>query len=173
MTALAAYLSTLMLILPTFAQPHVPGYVTLSQARRITARHYNRKTVRHVVTFKFKRNVDRAQIEGIKDRFLELKRACLRNGHPYIRSVEAGYANSPERLDQGKQIGFIVTFDSEGDRNYYVGQPLINPSHSDYFDPEHKSFKDFVGQYLDFGPDGKDIAHGVFVFDFSVSPLTR
>ena len=78
-----------------------------------------------------------------------------------VGSIDAGLANSPEGADQGKQLGVIVTFNSEGDRNYYVGQPQINPDDKDYYDPDHLAFKKSLAGLLD--PAG-----AVFVFDYTV-----
>jgi hypothetical protein len=57
-----------------------------------------------------------------------------------------------------KRAGYISTFSSVADRNYFVGRPFYFP-----YDPYHDSFKQFVGPLL-------AATDGVFVFDFSVLP---
>ena len=146
-----------------------PKYVTTEQAQKITAQDYNPGALRHIVIFKFRPEVTAAQIQDINTRFLALKSECLRDGKKYIRSIDSGLANSPEGADQGKQIGFIVTLNSEGDRNYYVGQPQINPTDTDYFDPAHVKFKNIVGPLL----ATPVVPDGVFVFDYKVTGIAK
>ena len=54
-----------------------------------------------------------------------------------------------------------------GDRNYYVGQPVIDPVHAQFYDPAHLAFKNFVGPML----ETPVVPGGVFVFDFAVRPV--
>ena len=63
----------------------------------------------------------------------------------------------PPELDVADlpEQGFVVTFASAGDRNYYVGEPVISDSR--FIDPVHADFKAFVGPLLAPG--------GVLVFD--------
>lgn len=122
-----------------------------------TASDYKPGTIQHIVLFKFKKSVTAAQIRDVRQRFLALKTEAKRNGKPYIKQLEAGAQSSGEGADHGLQEGFIVTFRSEGDRNYYVGSPIV--TNSKFYDPAHQKFKDFVGPLL----AEKD---GVVVFDF-------
>ncbi len=131
------------------------------EARIQTAPAYRPGTLRHIVTFKFKPGVTQAMQNEVMKRFLKLKQDCLRNGRPYLLSVEAGRANSHEGADQGMTQGYIVSFRSEGDRNFYVGQPLISSEDTEQYDANHLAFKQFVGPLL--APD-----QGAFVFDFTV-----
>lgn len=125
---------------------------------RFTAPDYKRGLIRHIVLFRYNKEVSSEQKEEVIRRFLALKKLGKRNGRTYIRSIETGSDISGEGLDQCFEQGFIVTFKSQGDRNYYVGQPLVtDPS---FYDPAHQAFKDFVGPLLD--------QNGAFVFDFSV-----
>eukprot|EP01098_Paradermamoeba_levis_P005939 TRINITY_DN2476_c0_g1_i2.p1 TRINITY_DN2476_c0_g1~~TRINITY_DN2476_c0_g1_i2.p1 ORF type:complete len:101 (-),score=17.34 TRINITY_DN2476_c0_g1_i2:15-317(-) len=91
-------------------------------------------------------------------RFLILKDLCVNQttGQPYILSLIAGTANSPEGFDQKTTQGFITTFSSVEDRNYYVGQPFFSP-----YDPHHDAYKKFVVPLLD----------GSFIFDFTVGTM--
>ncbi|MFD1199029.1 Dabb family protein [Brucella gallinifaecis] len=126
-------------------------------ARAFTAPGYKPGTIQHIVLFKYKNSVTAAQIEEVRKRFLALKTKARRNGKPYIQRLEAGAQNSGEGADQGFQEGFIVTFRSEGDRNYYVGTPVVTDPK--FFDSEHQKFKDFVGPLL-------AEKQGALVFDF-------
>lgn len=125
-----------------------------------TAHNYKPGIIQHIVLFKFRKTVSPAQIQEVRQRFLALKKLAKRGQKTYIKDITAGPQNSGEGVDHGYQEGFIVTFNSEGDRNYYVGTPVVtNPK---FYDPEHQKFKDFVGPLL-----AKD--NGVLVFDFRAS----
>jgi len=141
------------------------SYLSEEDATIKTAPNYHPGTLRHLVTFKFKAGTTPAEILEVKNRFLALKNKSMRNGQRFIQSIETGAANSFEGADQGKQIGFLVSFKSEGDRNYYVGQPLINPAHTHLYDAAHLDFKNFVGPLL----ATPVVSEGVFVFDYTVS----
>lgn len=138
--------------------------------------------VKHIVIFRYAPETSPADTKMITTRFLALKHECLRNGKPYIVSVDTGEANSPEKADLGLTHAFIVTFKSENDRDYYVGRLsagkantalLKNKNGSDLFDPAHEKFKLDVGPFL-YVPkapvvlDGA-VGNGVFVFDFTTS----
>ena len=134
------------------------------EAKRVTSPRYKLGELRHIVAFKFQSTVTKAQVDEVVERFMRLKSECVRNGKEYIKSIEVGSANSFEGADQGKQVTFLVTFKSQGDRNYYVGQPLISESYPEYFDNAHLEFKKFVGPLL----ATPVVPEGVFVFDFTV-----
>jgi hypothetical protein len=109
------------------------------------------------VLFRYSQNITEAEKTTAERRFLALKSLAQRAGKSYILSLEAGVEISGEGVDQGLEQGFIVTFRSQGDRNYYVGQPVVNdPTH---YDPAHQAFKDFIAPLLD--------KNGAVVFDFS------
>ena len=95
--------------------------------------------LRHVVSFKFKETATKSEIEGVEKAF-----AALKGKIPQIRSFEWGLNNSPEGLNKGCTHGFILTFDSEVDRDAY----LVHP--------DHKVFGSLVGPVL----------ADVFVIDF-------
>lgn len=63
---------------------------------------------------------------------LNLASTCLhpKTGKPYIRSGIGGTDNSPEQKQAGFTHVFVVEFESEEDRDYYVKE-----------DPVHKAFK--------------------------------
>ncbi|MGZ3743358.1 MAG: Dabb family protein [Pseudobdellovibrionaceae bacterium] len=123
---------------------------------------YHPGLIRHLVLFRYNDSVTAAQKKEIARRFLALKNESTRNGMPYIVSIETGNQNSGEGVDQELEQGFIVTFKSEGDRNYYVGRDIVKQDGN--FDLAHDAFKRFVGQFLHtpINPTG------VLVFDFKV-----
>lgn len=129
--------------------------VGLSQ---FTASNYKPGRVKHIVLFRYAPGVSVQKQHAVVEAFLALKDS-RRNGVPYIESIEAGEQNSGEGADGGYSQGFIVTFHSEGDRNYYVGSPIVNDAN--YYDKAHAAFKAFVGPLL-------AKSQGALVFDFSI-----
>lgn len=83
----------------------------------------NRKQLRHVVLFKFKKEAPPEAIKIIEDSFIGLSTRIKT-----IKSFEWGLNNSPEGLDKGLTHCFFVTFDSEKDRDEY----LPHPSHQEF-----------------------------------------
>lgn len=126
-----------------------------------TAPSYKPGVVQHIVLFKYKPGVSALDKQRVQQNFLNLQQTATRHGKPYIRAIVSGMQNSLENLHMGFEQGFILTFESEGDRNYYVGTPAVTDPQ--YFDPQHDAFKKFVGPFLTAGNDG------VLVFDFSVT----
>ncbi|NVN01525.1 MULTISPECIES: Dabb family protein [Asaia] len=113
--------------------------------------------VRHIVMFRYKSSATAAMRAEVTSRFLRLVQDSRRpdGTHP-VKSIEMGVQNSGEGVDAGLQQAFIVTFASEGDRNFYVGKPVImDPA---WFDPAHEAFKTFAAPALE----------KVVVFDFDV-----
>lgn len=137
----------------------------------------NSNVVRHLVFFRYKDGTDPADIEMITKRFLALKHECKRPDKTsrYVVSIDAGKANSHEGADLGLTHGFLVTFNSEYDRDYYVGRitageegtaKLKDGSGKDLYDPAHEKFKLDVGQFL-YSPEKDKPGIGVMVFDFT------
>ncbi|MDN4609877.1 Dabb family protein [Arthrobacter burdickii] len=86
------------------------------------------------------------------------ERPCGTGGPTFSASSRA--QTSFEGRGQGFQHAFIVSFASQGDRNYYVGEPWItDPA---FYDPMHHAFKSFVTALL------SDQEGSVVVFDFSL-----
>jgi hypothetical protein len=109
-----------------------------------TARDYGPGRVIHIVLFKLGPDAPTGAAEEVRQRFHALAQSVRDDGAPYIRSIESGAQRSGEGQEgAGYDLGFVVTFDSEGDRNYYVGAP-IQPDPR-WFDPAHAAFKEFVG----------------------------
>ena len=127
------------------------------------APNYRPGLVRHIVLFRYERGVSLEQKQEVIQRFLALKSLALRDGRPYIMSIETGSEMSGERADQNLEQGFVVTFRSQGDRNYYVGNPVVTDSR--FFDPAHQAFKEFVGPLLD--KDASGNVNGALVFDYT------
>jgi hypothetical protein len=98
-----------------------------------------KKTLRHVVNFKFKSTATEAQVKDVVDAFRELKTKI-----PEIKSFEWGTNNSPENLNKGLTHCFVLSFDSEADRAKYLPHP------------DHKAFGAKLGPVLE----------DVFVIDY-------
>lgn len=121
---------------------------------RFTSRDYKVGQVVHVVLFRYEPSLSDATRQEVLRRFLSLAET-QRDGAPYLVSITGGPPVGGEALDAGFEHGFVVTFASVGDRNFYVGEPVISDSR--FFDPAHADFKRFVGPLLAPG--------GVIVFD--------
>ena len=90
------------------------------------------QVLRHVVMFKFKDGASRADVKKVEDAFAGLaKKISL------IKDFEWGTNNSPENLNQGLTHCFLVTFQSEKDRDAY----LVHP--------DHKAFVEVLKPHLD------------------------
>ncbi|WP_458135964.1 Dabb family protein [Komagataeibacter sp. NFXK3] len=114
---------------------------------RFTSAGFHRGLVRHIVLFRFLPTITDDQRAEVVRRFLALARTSRReDGSPVVVSIETGAQISGEGVDEGLQQAFVVTFRSEGDRNYYVGRPVVtDPA---YFDPAHEAFKKFAAPYI-------------------------
>ena len=110
----------------------------------------------HIVLFRLRDDATDADRREVDRRFRALAHT-ERAGRRYIRSVRSGPQISPEGQARGLELGFVVEFDSEGDRNYYLGRPFVAEDAD--FDQEHDAFKQFVGPLV--APE-----NGVLVFDF-------
>lgn len=95
-------------------------------------RHPHLGKVEHVVMFKFKEGTSAAKIAEIEREF-----AALREKIPQIAQFEYGTNVSPEPHDQGYTHCFIVTFNTEADRDAYLPHPA------------HKAFVAIAGPHFD------------------------
>ena len=95
--------------------------------------------LRHVVAFKFKDGTTKEQIKQVETAFRDLQKKI-----PEIKGYEWGLNISPENHNKGCTHGFILTFDSEKDRDTYLNHDA------------HKEFGKLVGPVLG----------DVFVIDF-------
>ena len=96
--------------------------------------------VKHMVAFKFKEGAPQAEIDKLNAAFADLEKKI-----DVIRSFDMGTNNSPEGLNKGTTHGYLLTFDSEKDRDTYLHHPV------------HKEFGSMAGKIL----------ADVFVIDFS------
>jgi hypothetical protein len=74
--------------------------------------------VKHMVAFKFKEGASKDDIEKVEREFKGLKKKI-----DVIRTLDWGHNNSPENLNKGFTHGWVLTFDSEEDRNTYLHHP--------------------------------------------------
>lgn len=118
----------------------------------------------HIVLFRYRPEVTRAQRRDITQRFAALRHNALRDGKPYIAALEHGTQASLEQAGKGFQEAFIVTFQSLSDRDYYVGLGARNGRSVGPLgaDPRHAAFKRFVAPFL----------ADVLVFDFRLPAMT-
>jgi hypothetical protein len=89
------------------------------------------KKLLHVVSFKFKPEAGKGQIDGVVSAFRDLKKKI-----PAIQDFSWGTNVSPEKHDKGFTHAFILSFKSEKDRDEY----LVHP--------DHKAFGKIVGPVL-------------------------
>ncbi|GAA5876844.1 hypothetical protein JCM16303_006306 [Sporobolomyces ruberrimus] len=102
--------------------------------------------ITHIVSFKYKPTTSPAEKHFVASSFLALQSRCVdqQEGKNYI-AVTGGKDNSPENAANGYEHSFVVTFENEQARDYYVNE-----------DPAHSKFKELAGQHVE----------KVFVFDF-------
>ncbi|WP_162416142.1 Dabb family protein [Cyclobacterium roseum] len=74
--------------------------------------------LRHVVLLSFKEDSSPEDIKKVEDAFI-----ALQDKIPQIRDFEWGTNNSPEGLNKGLTHCFLVTFESEEDREIYLPHP--------------------------------------------------
>lgn len=98
--------------------------------------------LRHIVLFKFYENVSNEEIAQVVNAF-----DCLPEKIPVIKAFECGINNSPENLNNGFTHCFLMTFDSEKERDEYLP----------HF--EHKAFSNLVKSFVD----------KVLVVDYTIS----
>ena len=91
------------------------------------------KVLRHVVLFKFKDDADETEVNRLNEAF-----NALATSIPVVRDFEWGLNDSPEDLHQGFTHCYLLTFDSEADRD------SVYAPH-----PEHKAFVARLQPYLD------------------------
>jgi hypothetical protein len=79
--------------------------------------------VKHMVAFKFKEGTSQADIDKLNAAFKDLKKKI-----DVIRSFDQGVNHSPEKLNKGFTNGYLLTFETEEDRNTY----LEHPAHKEF-----------------------------------------
>ncbi len=95
--------------------------------------------LKHVVCFKFKSSAKPEDIQKVEEALQQLKGKI-----PQVASLEWGTNVSPEQRNKGFTHCFLLSFNSDKDRDTYLEHP------------EHKAFGKIVGPVLD----------DVFVIDF-------
>lgn len=88
--------------------------------------------IRHIVSFKFKKDADPEKVRAVEESFAALKQKIA-----LIQSLEWGTNNSPEGHNKGFTHCWVVTFKNAADRDAY----LIHP--------DHKEFASKLGGVLD------------------------
>lgn len=88
-------------------------------------------SVQHIVLFKFKPETTPEKVKEIVAAF-----EALPSKINEIKGFKWGTNNSPENLNKGLTHAFILTFDSEKDRDAYLPHPA------------HKEFGSVVGAWL-------------------------
>ena len=91
-----------------------------------------KQQLRHVVLFSFKTTSSVDDIKKVEDAFRALPSKIKE-----VKGFEWGKNNSPEGLDQGFTHCFLVSFNSEKDREVYLPHP------------DHKAFVDVLKPHLD------------------------
>lgn len=148
------------------------GVLHAQTPAQLTDPNFNPGLIEHIVLFKFKPGTTASNKNNVINEFMSLKDNCLRNGVPYILLIENGFINNPGLGSHHDfELGFVVKFKSEGDRNFYVGEPFITDPQ--FFDSVHAQFKRFVDPFLDTVSCGTDpdVFRGAFVFDFKDKQL--
>ena len=90
------------------------------------------KQLRHFVCFKYKAEALKEQIAEVEMAFAALEKKINE-----LKGFEKGMNNSPEGLNKGFKHCYLITFNSEKDRDVY----LVHPA--------HKKFVELVGPVLE------------------------
>jgi lysophospholipase L1-like esterase len=114
-------------------------FVAVRMLEGVGERVAKKRVLRHVVLFRYKPDITPTQLDEINRAFQDLQRQI-----PQIRDFERGTNNSPEGLAKGFTHGYLITFESEADRDAYLPHPA------------HKKFVEML--------DGK--LEEPFVFDY-------
>lgn len=85
-------------------------------------------TIIHIVQLGFHALATDEMIQGVCNGLLALKQDCIHptTRQPYIKSAVGGRENSPEGLQGGVTHVFVVEFEKEEDRKYYLEK---DPAH--------------------------------------------
>lgn len=92
----------------------------------------NEELLRHVVLIKFKEEATPEDIARVEEAF-----GALQEKIPEIKGYEWGINNSPEGLNKDFTHCFLVTFDSEADREVYLPHP------------DHKAFVEVLTPHME------------------------
>ncbi|KAF2257034.1 dabb-domain-containing protein [Trematosphaeria pertusa] len=94
----------------------------------------------HIVLFGWKSTATPEQVDNACKRMLALGQKCLHptTNKPYVISLVGGKNNSPEGHAGASTHGFVVEFEKEDDREYYLNK-----------DPEHLAFVKSVREIVE------------------------
>ncbi|MEX2591555.1 MAG: Dabb family protein [Anditalea sp.] len=92
----------------------------------------NDELLRHVVLIKFNEMATPEDISQVEEAF-----GSLQDKIPEIKGYEWGINNSPEGINKGFTHCFLVTFESEEDREIYLPHP------------DHKAFVDVLSPHME------------------------
>jgi stress responsive alpha/beta barrel protein len=92
----------------------------LSAVDPVAAQETGKKQLNHVVLIKFKPSATPEQIKKVEEAFAGLKEKV-----PGVTSLRYGTNVSPEKKNKGYTHAFILTFNSDKDRDAY----LVHPAH--------------------------------------------
>ena len=81
------------------------------------------KQLRHFVCFKYKAEASKEKIAEVEKAFVALEKKITE-----IKAFEKGMNNSPEGLNKGFKHCYMITFESEKDRDAY----LVHPAHKKF-----------------------------------------
>lgn len=107
-------------------------FVSVRMLEAVGERPVKKRLLRHVVLFRYKPETTPAQLDEINRAFQDLQLQI-----PEIRGFERGTNNSPEGLAKGFTHGYLITFESEADRDAYLPHPA------------HKKFVELLGGKLE------------------------
>lgn len=107
-------------------------FVAVRMLEAVGERPTKKRLLRHVVLFRYKPEITPAQLDEINRAFQDLQLQI-----PEIRGFERGTNNSPEGLSKGFTHGYLITFESEADRDAYLPHPA------------HKKFVEMLGGKLE------------------------
>ncbi|PYI10635.1 dabb-domain-containing protein [Aspergillus sclerotiicarbonarius CBS 121057] len=84
--------------------------------------------ITHIVQFQFKSSTSTEKIQEACAHLVSLKEKCLHptTQQPYIRSFKAGKQDSPEGMNNGITHVFVMQFENNQDREYYLTK---DPAH--------------------------------------------
>jgi hypothetical protein len=99
-------------------QPNESSTETEEKIVRMEEAPTEKALLRHVVLLSFKEDSSPEDIKKVEDAFIALQEKI-----PQIRDFEWGTNNSPEGLNKGLTHCFLVTFESEEDREIYLPHP--------------------------------------------------
>ena len=138
------FLTTILFLSCQDQTSPVKAVTTENLAAKIEKSQTKERLLRHVVLFKFKESSSAEDIDRLNKAFHALPAAI-----PVIKDFEWGLNDSPENFHQDFTHCYLLTFDSEEDRD------SIYAPH-----PQHQAFGASLQEHLD----------GVFVVDYWTNP---